>query len=216
MAAQILPAELLIHAYQNGVFPMAEGQDDPEVFWVEPRLRGVLPLDRFHVPRSLRKVLRQCRFEIRCDTAFLQVMAGCAASAPGREETWINRSIVTGFHQLHRQGLAHSIECWAPDPLTAEPQLVGGLYGLALAGAFFGESMFSRQTDASKVALCYLVARLKKGGFSLLDTQFMTEHLARFGAEEIPQQVYLSRLQKSLSHSADFTQDVTVGDVLAL
>nr|WP_281392953.1 leucyl/phenylalanyl-tRNA--protein transferase [Roseospira goensis] len=183
----------MLRAYASGLFPMARGRDDPKVYWVDPDMRGVLPLEAFHVPRSLRKTLRRGPFEVRVDTAFPAVVQGCAAPVPGRPDTWINDEIETLFLSLHDRGMAHSVECWQGD------RLVGGLYGLALAGAFFGESMFSRATDASKVALCHLVARLRAGGFRLLDTQFITEHLSRFGAVEIPRGLYHARLDDALA-----------------
>ncbi|MBP0617103.1 leucyl/phenylalanyl-tRNA--protein transferase [Jiella mangrovi] len=190
--------ELLLKAYASGIFPMAEAADDPQIFWVDPSERGVLPLDGFHLPRSLRKVIRQDRFDVRVDTAFAAVVDGCAEPAPGRDKTWINRHIRDLYVALHREGFAHSVECW-----NAE-QLVGGLYGVSINGAFFGESMFSRATDASKVALAFLCERLIRGGYSLLDTQFITSHLARFGAVEIERDVYHERLGEALGIAATF------------
>ena len=177
---------------------MAEARDDPELHWIEPKYRGVLPLDQFHIPRSLKKTIRRGHYEIRVDTAFSRVIALCAQSQDDRQETWINQTIIDLFTQLHHRGFAHSVECWQGDTL------VGGLYGLALGQAFFGESMFSRATDASKTALVGLVARLKQGGFTLLDTQFVTEHLNQFGVMEIPKREYLKRLQKAISQPAHF------------
>ena len=177
---------------------MAEGRDAAELYWIDPERRGVLPFDRFHVPRRLRRTVRADTFEIRIDTAFSQVVAACAEAAPGRLETWINAPIERLYGQLHLAGHAHSVECWQ------DGELVGGLYGVALEGAFFGESMFSRRTDASKVALVHLVGRLIAGGFTLLDTQFLTEHLARFGAQEISRREYHRRLTRALQTSADF------------
>ena len=190
--------DLLLRAYSIGLFPMAEARDDPLLFWVDPQQRGILPLDQFHISKSLRKTLRRQLFDVRYDTAFLQVMEACAAPAPGRESTWINQEIMDLYLDLFRQGYCHSIECWQ------DRQLVGGLYGLALGGAFFGESMFSRQRDASKIALCHLVAHLRAGGFTLLDTQFLTEHLGRFGAREIPRDDYKKLLAQALLKSASF------------
>lgn len=190
--------EQLLQAYAIGLFPMAERRDDPRLFWIDPELRGILPLDGFHIPQSLAKTLRQRRFDIRVDTAFVQVLEACAEPKPGREDTWINQHIVALFTRLHRMGFAHSVESWR------DGRLVGGLYGLALGGAFFGESMFSRETDASKVALVDLVARLKLGGALLLDTQFITSHLARFGAVEIPRHDYRRRLDRALAARAQF------------
>ncbi len=191
--------DILLRAYSIGLFPMAEARDDPLLFWVDPQQRGILPLDEFHIPKSLRKTLRRQIFDVRYDTAFLQVMEACAAPAPGRESTWINQEIMDLYQDLFRQGYCHSIECWQ------DQRLVGGLYGLALGGAFFGESMFSRQRDASKIALCHLVAHLRAGGFTLLDTQFLTEHLARFGAREIPRDDYKKLLIQALSKPASFS-----------
>jgi len=191
MVFQITP-DILLRAYATGLFPMARGRDDATLYWVDPERRGVLPLEAFHVPRSLRKTLRRSPFEVRVDTAFLAVLRGCAAPRPDRPDTWINAEIESLFTELHARGAAHSVECWC------EGRLVGGLYGLALGGAFFGESMFSRETDASKVALCHLVARLIAGGFTLLDTQFITDHLARFGAREISRAEYLDRLDQAM------------------
>ncbi|MBF0129566.1 MAG: leucyl/phenylalanyl-tRNA--protein transferase [Alphaproteobacteria bacterium] len=193
-----LTPEILLRAYAAGCFPMARGRDDPGIEWFSPTLRGVLPLDGFHVPRSLSKVLRRGVFRVRCDTAFADVVRNCAEPAPGREGTWINDEIFRLYVDLHNLGHAHSVESWR------DGRLVGGLYGVALGGAFFGESMFSRETDASKVALCHLVAGLKAGGFSLLDTQFITAHLARFGAVEIPRRAYLERLAAALAQRAGF------------
>ncbi len=187
-----LDPDLVLRAYAMGVFPMSEHRDDPSVFWVEPRQRAILPLDGFHLSRSLRKTLVADRFRLTADTAFEAVIALCAESAPDRPDTWINPAIERVFTALHRRGLAHSIECWDGD------RLVGGLYGLALGRAFFGESMVSRARDASKVAIAALVARLRVGGFTLLDCQFMTDHLASLGAIEIPRADYLSLLSASL------------------
>jgi leucyl/phenylalanyl-tRNA--protein transferase len=201
--------EMLLRAYACGVFPMAESRDDPRLYWVDPQERGIMPLDAFHAPRSLLKVVRQERFEVRIDTAFDAVLKGCAESTEERPETWINDQIFSLFSQLHRMGLAHSVESWR------DGQLVGGLYGLALGGAFFGESMFSRQTDASKVALCHLVARLRRGGFTLLDSQFVTEHLTRFGACEIPKADYLQLLAKAIQGNGWLDQQITAEEVAA-
>ncbi len=193
-----ITADLLLKAYAYGVFPMAKSRDDEKVFWVQPKQRGVIPLDQFHVSRSLRKTLRQGRFTVTVDRAFDAVLDMCAEPKPGREETWINDKIVELFVDLHQAGLAHSIETWRGN------ELVGGLYGLAMGGAFFGESMFSRTEDASKVALCHLVGILKRGNFTLLDTQFITDHLKRFGAIEIPQKEYLAQLSTALSQYGQF------------
>jgi leucyl/phenylalanyl-tRNA---protein transferase len=193
--------ELLIKAYANGYFPMADARDDPEVLWVEPKLRAVMPLDGLKLSRSLAKTIRQDRFRVTTNTAFEQVIACCAESAKGREETWINAEIEDAFLQLHDFDRAHSIECW--QDTDNGPELVGGLYGLGLRQCFFGESMFSRTTDASKVAFAWLIARLRMGGFELLDCQFMTDHLARLGAIEVPQKQYFAMLQKALRPRAD-------------
>ncbi|HYN39106.1 MAG TPA: leucyl/phenylalanyl-tRNA--protein transferase, partial [Rhodospirillales bacterium] len=167
---------MVIRAYSIGIFPMASRRSDPTVHWVAPTMRGVLPLTSFHVPRRLRRTVVENRFEVRCDTAFAAVIDACAMPREGHPETWINVEIARVFAELHAQGHAHSVETWQ------DGRLIGGLYGLALGGAFFGESMFSQQTDASKVALVHLVARLRLGGFVLLDIQFVTQHLRQFGA----------------------------------
>lgn len=200
-----LTPDILLRAYASGLFPMARGREDPKVYWIDPDQRGVLPLDRFHVPRSLRRTLRREPFEVRVDTAFADVLRGCAESVPDRPETWINGEIETLFLALHDLGVAHSVEVWR------DGRLVGGLYGLALSAAFFGESMFSRTTDASKVALCHLVARLRAGGFRLLDTQFITAHLARFGAVELGRDDYLALLDDAMTAPrAQFYSDPAV------
>ena len=178
----------LLNCYANGVFPIGEGRDDPRVFLVEPEHRGVIPLDGFRVPSRLARTVRSEAFEVRIDTAFAAVLDACAAPAPGREDSWINGPIRRLYAELNARGHARSVECWR------EERLVGGLYGVTLGGAFFGESMFSRERDASKVALVHLVARLKRGGWRLLDAQFLTSHLSQFGAVEIPQAAYLRLL----------------------
>jgi leucyl/phenylalanyl-tRNA---protein transferase len=177
---------------------MAESADDPELFWVDPRRRGILPLEAFHVPRRLRRVVRQGIFEIRCDSAFEEVMLGCAEASEKRPNTWINPRIIRLYTALFARGAAHSVECWR------NGMLAGGLYGVSLGAAFFGESMFSRENDASKVALVHLVARLRLGGFRLLDTQFLTPHLARFGGVEITRTRYRRLLAEALSYRAVF------------
>lgn len=186
-------AEDLIECYARGVFPMAEGRDDPRIYLLDPDERGVIPLDGLHIPRSLKKTVRQDVYDVRYDTAFEAMVEGCAAPARGREETWINDGILSLYRELHQLGFAHSVECWR------DGELVGGLYGVALGGAFFGESMFSRRTDASKVALVHLVAQLKAGGYILLDTQFTTEHLERLGAITVPRDIYRMRLADALA-----------------
>lgn len=193
-----LTPDILLEAYAAGIFPMAESADDPELFWVEPRQRGIIPLDRFHLPRRLARVVRQGRFMVRCDTAFADTMRGCAEATEKRPNTWINGEILRLYGALFERGCAHSVECWHGE------DLVGGLYGVSLGAAFFGESMFSRVTDASKVALVHLVARLRLGGFALLDTQFVTEHLARFGGVTISRQAYHARLDEALAAPAQW------------
>jgi leucyl/phenylalanyl-tRNA--protein transferase len=188
----------LLSCYARGVFPMADARDDDRVFLIDPERRGVLPLERFHVARRLARTVRADPFEIRIDTAFQPVVEACAASGPGRTETWINRPIEDLYVRLQELGFAHSVECWQAG------ELVGGLYGVSLQGAFFGESMFSRRRDASKVALVHLVARLIAGGYRLLDAQFMTAHLEQFGAEEISRLDYHRRLALALSAQGDF------------
>jgi len=193
-----LTPEILLHAYAAGIFPMAESADDRELFWVDPTRRGVIPLDGFHIPRRLRRVLRQGRLTVTCDTAFRAVMQGCAESSDKRPNTWINDEILRLYAALFARGNAHSVECWQ------DGELAGGLYGVSLGAAFFGESMFSRVTDASKVALAGLVARLRAGGYRLLDTQFLTPHLAQFGGVEISRARYHRLLAEALRQRADF------------
>jgi leucyl/phenylalanyl-tRNA--protein transferase len=184
--------DVLLRAYSIGLFPMAESADDPEIFWVEPEMRGIIPLDDFHVSKSLAKAIRKAPFEIRFDTAFEQVIGMCAQSAPDRPSTWINSTIRKLYNELHGMGHAHSVEAWEGDAL------VGGLYGVSLGAAFFGESMFSRRTDASKICLVYLVERLRAQGFQLLDTQFTTDHLKNFGAIDVPKDEYLALLRPAV------------------
>ena len=191
------PAELL-DCYARGVFPMADARDDDAVFLIDPEQRGVIPLADFYLPKRLARTVRRDPFEVRIDTAFSEVVLACAEARPGRTETWINGPIERLYADLFAIGHAHSVECWF------EGEMVGGLYGVSLAGAFFGESMFSTRTDASKVALTHLVARLIAGRFVLLDAQFMTEHLAQFGTEEISRAVYRRRLAKALTVTAEF------------
>ncbi|GGF31621.1 leucyl/phenylalanyl-tRNA--protein transferase [Aliidongia dinghuensis] len=204
-----LTPDLLLRAYAAGIFPMAESADDPEIFWVDPEERGILPLDGCHVPHKLRRTVRHGPFEVRCDTAFEAVVRGCAEPTPGRPDTWINEEILQLYVALHRRGRAHSVEAWI------DGELVGGLYGVALGGAFFGESMFNRRTDASKVALVHLVARLIEGGFGLLDTQFTTPHLERFGVIEIPRTEYQRRLAWALGLRAQFQPGLSCDDPVA-
>lgn len=193
-APEITP-DLLIEAYASGIFPMAESRDSDELFWVDPRKRGIIPLDRFHISRSLRRRLLKGGFEIRVDRDFDAVVAGCA----DRSETWINATLHQLYLALHRRGLAHAVS------VRADGALAGGIFGIALGGAFFGESMFSRATDGSKIALTYLVDRLRQAGFTLFDTQFITPHLASMGAVEIPRGLYRDRLAAALKIRADFT-----------
>jgi leucyl/phenylalanyl-tRNA--protein transferase len=200
-AVELTP-ELLLRAYAIGIFPMAEDADDPDIFWVDPERRGILPLEAFHVPKRLRRTIRQGRFEIRVDSAFEAVMRGCADPGPDRPTTWINDRILALYGALFRMGHAHSVEAWRGG------ELAGGLYGVRLGAAFFGESMFSRAPDASKVALVHLVARLKLGGFNLCDTQFVTRHLAQFGAIEIPRAAYRRRLAAALRTEASLPREV--------
>ncbi|MBX4913550.1 MULTISPECIES: leucyl/phenylalanyl-tRNA--protein transferase [Rhizobium] len=176
--------DILLRAYSIGLFPMAESADDPEIFWVEPELRGVLPLDDFHISKSLAKTVRRKPFEIRFDHAFDGVIAACAEETSGRPSTWINQTIKSLYTTLFEIGHAHTVEAWDGE------ELVGGLYGVSLGSAFFGESMFSRRTDASKICLVHLVERLRERGFTLLDTQFTTEHLKTFGAIDVPKADY--------------------------
>jgi len=194
----VLTADLLLKAYALGVFPMAQRRDGHEIYFVSPDERGIMPLEGFHASRRLARTVRSDHFSVRIDTAFEDVIRACAAPAPGRQESWINEEIVSLYTELHARGHAHSVECWRENRLT------GGLYGVQLGGAFFGESMFSHERDASKVALVHLVARLKCGGFSLLDAQFLTSHLAQFGAISIPRNDYMRLLEGALANSADF------------
>jgi leucyl/phenylalanyl-tRNA--protein transferase len=193
-----LTPEILLAAYAAGIFPMGESADDPELFWVDPKRRGILPLDAFHVPKRLRRVVRRGGFEIRCDGAFEAVIRGCAEASEKRPNTWINDEIVRLYMGLFARGAAHSVEAWQAG------RLAGGLYGVSIGAAFFGESMFSRVTDASKVALVHLAARLRLGGYLLLDTQFLTPHLAQFGGVEITRARYHRLLGDALSRRASF------------
>jgi len=186
--------ELLLEAYRQGVFPMAESRSDPEVFWVDPKRRGIIPLNGFHVSRSLARTLRQERFRVSFDADFEGVVIGCAE----RQETWISSPIAELYGELHRRGQAHSAEVWDGETLA------GGVYGVSLGAAFFGESMFSRRTDASKVALYYLIERLHERGFQLFDTQFLTAHLASLGAVEVSRAIYRRMLNEALKQSAMF------------
>jgi len=198
MSQRSLNVEILLRAYTAGVFPMADSRQGRKLYWVDPEWRGVIPLDSFHVPRRLRRTVRQGVYEIRCDTAFRAVITACSEPGPGREDSWITAEIVNAYSEMFQRGLAHSIESWH------EGELVGGLYGVSIGGAFFGESMFSRATDASKVALVHLVARLVAGGYSLLDTQFITDHLSQFGAIEVPRRSYRRLLASAIAARAEF------------
>ncbi len=190
--------QVLLKAYACGLFPMAESADDPGLFWLEPEQRGILPFEDFHLPKRLRRTIRNDAFEIRVSTDFQGVIDGCASPMPGRQKTWINREIRRLYGELFDMGYCHTVEAWQDD------ELVGGLYGVSLNGAFFGESMFTFRTDASKVCLAHLVARLIAGGYSLLDTQFVTDHLSKFGTREIAQSAYNDKLSEALKLETDF------------
>ena len=189
-----LTPELLLQAYGVGIFPMSEGKDDPEVFWVDPKRRGTFPLDSFRISRSLARTMRRGHFNVTFNTAFEETVQGCA----DRDETWINQTIFDLYRALHFRGRAHSVEVWH------DKTLVGGVYGVTIGGAFFGESMFSRETDASKVALAYLVDRLQLSGFTLFDTQFITAHLSSLGAVEISRSAYHKQLKQAIMVNASF------------
>ncbi|WP_119269104.1 leucyl/phenylalanyl-tRNA--protein transferase [Taklimakanibacter deserti] len=190
--------QILLKAYAAGIFPMAESAEDNALYWVEPEERGIFPLDGLHISHSLRKRVRQRRFDIRIDTAFQDVIAACAEKKHDRKTTWINQRIKSLYGQLFKMGCCHSVECWRDE------RLVGGLYGVRIGAAFFGESMFSRETDASKVALVHLVARLKAGGFHLLDAQFTTPHLESMGARTISRVDYHALLERAIDQDAEF------------
>jgi leucyl/phenylalanyl-tRNA--protein transferase len=194
--------ELLLQAYRIGVFPMGERRDDPKLYWLDPRMRAVLPLDGFHLPRRLARTVRSGQFDVSADTDFTGTLRACAEPRPGHPESWINEPIVELYSELHRRGHAHSIEC------RLDGKLVGGLYGVTVGGAFFGESMFSRVRDASKVALVHLVARLIKGGFTLLDCQFMTDHLRVFGTVEIDRDAFRALLADAIEKPALFQREL--------
>jgi leucyl/phenylalanyl-tRNA--protein transferase len=205
--------QVLLKAYACGIFPMAESADDPALYWIEPQQRGILLLDDVHVPRRLARTVRQGRYRIRVDSDFEGVISGCAASRPGRRTTWINAKIRRLYRDLHDSGYCHTVEAWDGE------RLAGGLYGVAINGAFFGESMFSLTRDASKVALVHLCARLIHGGFSLLDTQFVTEHLKQFGTIEIDRRQFHALLEKALAREADFSAlpaDADPASILAI
>ena len=207
-----IPADMLLLAYRNGIFPMADSRDDPDVFWVEPKQRAIIPLDLFHMSRSLKKVVAQDRFTITIDRRFGEVMEACSQPRPDHPDSWISERIKASYRALHNGGHAHSIECWQ------DGALVGGLYGVSFDRVFCGESMFSRATDASKVALAWLVALMRNAGFALLDCQFMTDHLASMGAVEIEQAEYLKRVasasgdaQMSLAQAYDAITQQSAG-----
>ena len=202
--------ELLLQAYRIGVFPMGERRDDPKLYWLDPRLRAVLPLDGFHLPQRLKRTIRTGHFAVSADTAFADTVRACAEPRAGHPESWINEPIVDLYGELHRRGHAHSVEC------RVEGRLVGGLYGVSIGAVFFGESMFSRERDASKVALVHLVARLIKGGFRLLDCQFMTEHLRSFGAIEIPREEFRGLLADAIDGTANFQRELGGEDPCAI
>jgi leucyl/phenylalanyl-tRNA--protein transferase len=202
--------ELLLQAYRIGVFPMGERRDDPKLYWLDPRLRAVLPLDSFHLPKRLARTVRRGAFEVTADTAFIATMRACAEPRPGHPESWINEPILALYGELFARGHAHSIEC------RRDGELVGGLYGVSVGATFFGESMFSRERDASKVALVHLVARLIKGGFRLLDCQFMTEHLRSFGAIEIQRDDFRVLLADAVERTATFQRDLGGADPCAI
>lgn len=194
----IIPVDTLLLAYRSGIFPMADKREDHDIFWVEPRDRAILPLDAFHMSKSLRKVVRADRYLVTLDSAFEEVVLACADPRPGHPETWISDRIVRSYTALHEAGHAHSIECWrAGEDESTAPELVGGLYGVSFERVFCGESMFSRADNASKVALTWLVALMRRAGYRLLDCQFMTDHLASLGATEMPQPAYLKTLERA-------------------
>lgn len=201
----LIPVEMLLLAYRSGIFPMADSRDDEEIFWVEPRERAIIPLDGLRVSKSLRKALRQDRYRVTCNRAFARVMDACAAPRPGHPESWISHRIAASYRALHAAGHAHSIECWQDS--EDGKQLVGGLYGVSFDRVFCGESMFSRADDASKVALCWLVAAMRAAGFALLDCQFMTDHLASLGAVELSQDDYCSLVSEASGDSASSLPD---------
>ncbi len=193
-----LTPDILLRTYAAGIFPMAESAEDPTLFWVDPETRGILPLEKFRVSRGVQRKLRRHLFEVRCDTAFEEVVRACAAKTSERPTTWINEEIIRLYLGLHAMGHAHSVECWEGG------ELAGGLYGVCIGGAFFGESMFSRAADASKIALAHLVARLRRGGYRLLDTQFVTSHLEQFGVTEVGRREYQAILSSAIAADASF------------
>lgn len=212
IAIEITP-QVLLKAYACGIFPMAESADDPALYWIEPQARGVLPLDRIHVPRRLARTIRSGEFDVRVDSDFEQAISGCAASRPGRRSTWINVRIRQLYGALFQQGHCHTVETWK------DGRMVGGLYGVVLGTAFFGESMFSTERDASKVALVYLAARLIAGRFTLLDTQFVTDHLRQFGTIELDKAAFQAELDRAITGKGDFhalSKQASADEILAL
>lgn len=193
-----LTPEIVLQAYMRGIFPMAESRHDPHLYWIDPEMRGVIPLDTFHLPRRLARTLRTWPDPVYINRNFEAVIEACAQPGRDRQNTWINDEIISLYTELHAMGFAHSVECWSGD------RLIGGLYGISIRGAFFGESMFSLARDASKVALVHLVGRLRSGGYKLLDVQFVTSHLKGFGAVEIPRSDYQNELAQALSVDGDF------------
>ena len=193
-----LNTELVLNAYRAGLFPMAENSNTSEVFWVDPEVRGIIPLDKFHISRSLKKLLRKKPYSIKFNYNFEQVIQACAEQSEQRNETWINQTIIAAYSELFKQECAHTVECWV------DGTLAGGLYGLTIGGAFFGESMFSKRPNASKIALVYLVDRLFERGFVLLDTQFLTQHLKNFGAIEVKREKYIKLLSSAVSLDRSF------------
>ena len=200
----MLTPQIVLDAYSKGLFPMAENRRDKQLFWIDPEVRGILPLDNFHIPRSLKKKIRNNPFEVRFDHNFAAVIRACAQQKPKRRETWINDEIIELYTKLFCMRHAHSVECWQ------EEKLVGGLYGISIGGAFFGESMFSSERDSSKIALVHLVARLNLAGFTLLDTQFITDHLKQFGAIEISRVEYHKILNSALNLNVGFHLEVSL------
>ncbi len=212
-APPIIPSDMLLLAYRSGLFPMADSREDTEVFWVEPDERAIIPLDTFQPGRSLRKIVRQDRFRVTIDTAFADVVAACAAPRPDHPESWISDRIAASYGALHEAGYAHSVECWLEQ--DGEDRLAGGLYGVAFDRTFCGESMFSRADNASKVALVWLVAMLKRADFRVLDCQFMTGHLASLGAVALSQAQYLEKLVEARDHATNPMVTMTLGDAYA-
>jgi leucyl/phenylalanyl-tRNA--protein transferase len=205
----VLTPELLLEAYRQGLFPMAYHAESPHVHWLCPEMRGQLSIEELHIPQKLLKTIikntkQDGPYRIRINTAFEAVILACGEATFDRPETWINKAIRKTCLELHRRGQAHSVECWRADPETGKEILVGGLYGISMGAVFFGESMFSRETGTSKIALVHLAARLRKGGFTLLDAQFVNDHLKQFGAYEVPKSAYLAQLKKAITQGADF------------